>query len=122
LWLHQADGSAKNLGNYADAVSSGRIGALVNAGDARIDDPNSGAGKAAPTAPVNNASVSLTGGGAAVGPVAPSHAQVDPLLASLDSLGQILTNKNDQTNAEYGRTIHGYDAQDALDRQAHDKN
>lgn len=55
-------------------------------------------------------------------PAGPSRAQTDPLLASLATIETILANKNQQTQDEYNRAIQGYDAQDALDLQAHDKN
>lgn len=61
----------------------------------------------------------ISGGGGAVGP---SKAQTAPLLASLDSLDTILTNKNQQTDDEFGKAIAGYDSQDALDKQNYDKN
>lgn len=56
------------------------------------------------------------------GPVAPTAAQTDPLIAALGSLDEILSNKNDQSQAEYNRAIQGYNAQDALDKAAYDKN
>jgi len=55
-------------------------------------------------------------------PVGPSRAQLDPLYASLESLGDIRTNRNATTNAEYGRAIEGYDASDAADRASFDQN
>ena len=55
-------------------------------------------------------------------PVGPSRAQLDPLYASLESLGDIRTNRNATTNAEFGRAIEGYDASDAADRASFDQN
>lgn len=60
-------------------------------------------------------------GGSAVS-AGPSRAQLDPLLASLDSLEEILANRNAQSRGEYSRAIKGYDAQDAIDRRAYDDN
>lgn len=55
-------------------------------------------------------------------PAGPSQEQLDPLLASLGSLDEILANKNSQSRAEYNRAIKGYDEQDALDKAAYGKN
>lgn len=54
--------------------------------------------------------------------VRPSAAQVNPLLASLNSLQDILTNKNAQSQQEHDAAIAGYNANDAIDGQAHDQN
>lgn len=61
----------------------------------------------------------ISGGGVATGP---SKAQTAPLLASLDSLDSILTNKNNQSDDEFNKAIAGYDSQDALDKTNYDKN
>jgi hypothetical protein len=61
----------------------------------------------------------ITGGGGAAGP---TRAQTDPLLASLASLDTILSNKNRQSDDEHTKAIQSYDAQDAIDKQAYDKN
>lgn len=58
------------------------------------------------------------GSGGVVGPVAPTDAEMAPILASMSQLDTILGNKNDQSNNEYGTAIAGYDAQDKLDQNA----
>lgn len=62
------------------------------------------------------------GGYAAPAPVGPTAEQVNPLLQSLQSLGEIESNKNAQTEAEYGRAIAGYDASDAIDLKNYQEN
>ena len=59
---------------------------------------------------------------AAAQKAAAARAASTPLLASLDTLGTVLTNKNQGSHDEFGRAIAGYDAQDALDAQSHDQN
>lgn len=51
-----------------------------------------------------------------------TKAQTDPLLASLASLADILTNKNNQSQDEYNKAISGYNEQDVLDKENYDKN
>lgn len=60
--------------------------------------------------------------GGSTAPAGPSAAQTNPLLASLDSLGTILTNKNQGSQDEYGRAIDGYNAQDAIDKNVYGEN
>lgn len=75
---------------------------------------------------VAGAAGTTTAGGTSVGGgggvALPSAAQTSPLLASLDSLDSILTNKNQGSQDEYGRAIAGYDASDTLDKQNYDQN
>jgi len=60
--------------------------------------------------------------GTGTGRVGPTAAQTDPLLASLASLDQILTNKNAGTADDYRKAIDGYDDADARDKANYDQN
>lgn len=60
--------------------------------------------------------------GAPTGPARPTAAQTAPLLASLDSLDDILRNKIAGSQGEYNRAIAGYNEAEALDRAAHQEN
>lgn len=90
-------------------------------GYSRIDDPNA----PAPQQDQVNAGDGSTiqaAVSAPTAPVGPTQAQLDPLMSSLNSLDEILANKNSQTKSEYQRALSGYNEQDALDRRNRDDN
>lgn len=75
---------------------------------------------AAPTqAPTTQPDTLLASNGGTAGRPAPTDAQLAPLLASLSSLTDILTNKNQNSQDEHDRAINSYNAADTLDANAH---
>lgn len=120
-------GAARRPAPLRNAGVTEAVAKAIGSGYERIADPNTGGsrGGGGNRGPAINTSSYGGGGGAGVaaaGPVAPSQAQVDPLLQSLASLDEVLSNKNRQSREEYGRAIRGYNEQDELDRRNRDQN
>lgn len=107
-----------NTGTQRNAPSTG-----ITLGQGTINQTPSPAG-ALPMGTTNGSvqGVTYPGVSQSMVPAGPSQAQLDPLLASLASLDQILANRNAQSQAEYDRALASYNAQDALDRQSYDQN
>jgi hypothetical protein len=124
IWIKDSLG-VRTAGGGAGVVAPGdyRFGGQTYS---EIDDPNPPTKKRASSPNVNTGggSVYSSGGGSAgaPAPVRPSEAQLSPLYSSLESLDEILGNKNEQSRDEYGRAVKGYNEQDALDKRAHGQN
>lgn len=117
IYTQGNNGQVQSLGKSLGTSSTGFDAANGSSTSYRqIADPNAPA--AAPSRS-NNAVLASTGNASAT--QTPSAAQTAPLLASLASLDAILGNKNAASTAEHDKAIAGYNAQDALDKQAIDQ-
>jgi len=109
-----ARGSSSPVNRSATGLGSSVIGGIASA----LPDVSGVANGIVNSA---NSSGYLTGGDGGADTAA-LDVQANPLLGSLGSLDQVLANRLAQARAEYDRAIAGYNAQDALDKQAYNDN
>lgn len=103
---------------YAPAASAQPAAAPTQSG--AVSSPSAPSGAQPGTASTGGGSY---GGAVSAGPnIALLDKQASPLLSSLSSLDTVLGNRNQQAQDDYDRAITGYNAQDALDKQAYDQN